>query len=405
MKCNKRTLFVFSGILFAAIGFNWALNHPEVGKSILSWLFGLVSPLLLGGAIAFVLNVPMRRIEKTLFSTTKKIPRTVQRVLAYITTLLTVLTVLVLAFLVIIPQIGVSLKTLASQIPGALRSMEQWLLALSAEHPELADALLQFDFSSLYGGYENLIAQFAEGLKVWTKEIVGFGVNAVGSVFGTITNFLIGFVFSIYLLLQKEKLHGQCRQILFALFSEQRAKKILEIAQLTNDTFSNFLAGQCIEAVLLGALFFIAMTLLQMPYALMIGVLIALTSLIPIVGAFIGCVIGAFMILIVAPMKALIFVILFLVLQQLEGNLIYPQVVGNSVGLPSLWVLAAVTVGGKLMGVVGMLIFIPLCSVLYALFRQFIKERLAYKGISKDLYAPMENTPTISCESNENRVE
>ena len=154
--------------------------------------------------------------------------------------------------------------------------------------------------------------------------------------------------------------------------------------RLTNVTFSNFISGQCLEACILGTLFVVAMTLVRLPYALLVGVLIALTALIPIVGAFIGCVVGALLIAVTSPVQALAFVVLFLVLQQVEGNLIYPHVVGNSVGLPSIWVLAAVTVGGGLMGVVGMLVFIPLCSVLYALFRDYVKNQLAEKRVPED---------------------
>ena len=144
---------------------------------------------------------------------------------------------------------------------------------------------------------------------------------------------------------------------------------------------SSFITGQCVEAVILGAVFFVSMTILRIPYALLVGCLIAVTALIPIVGAFIGCIVGAFLLLMVSPMQALFFVVLFLILQQVEGNLIYPHVVGSSVGLPSIWVLVAVSVGGSLMGIAGMLVFIPLTSVLYALFREFVYQRLQAKGL------------------------
>lgn len=195
------------------------------------------------------------------------------------------------------------------------------------------------------------------------------------------STFLIALIFSFYILLQKERLARQARQVLYALLPERAADRTLDILRLTNRTFSSFLSGQCLEAVILGTLFVVAMTIFQMPYALLVGVLIALTALIPIVGAFIGCAVGALLILIVDPVKALMFVVLFLVLQQVEGNLIYPHVVGSSVGLPSIWVLCAVTLGGSLMGIVGMLVFIPLCSVLYALFRTYVKDRLVRKKV------------------------
>jgi len=191
-----------------------------------------------------------------------------------------------------------------------------------------------------------------------------------------VSTFVIGLVFSFYILLQKEALARQGRQCLYALLPEAAADETLKVLRLTSKTFSSFLSGQCLEACILGSMFAVSMALFRMPYALLVGVLIALTALIPIVGAFIGCAVGFLLIAITDLWKALAFVVLFLVLQQVEGNLIYPHVVGSSVGLPSIWVLAAVTVGGKLLGILGMLVFIPLCSVLYTLFRRFILNRL-----------------------------
>lgn len=176
------------------------------------------------------------------------------------------------------------------------------------------------------------------------------------------------------------------RQILYALFKESTAEKILEVGSLSNVTFSNFIRGQCLEAIILGTLFLISMSIFQMPYALLVAVLITITALVPIFGAFVGCFISALLLLIVDPKYCIEFLILFIVLQQIEGKLIYPHVVGSTVGLPSIWVLFAITVGGELMGVAGMVIFVPLCSVLYALFRDFIVDRLKAKKVTKRLY-------------------
>ena len=204
----------------------------------------------------------------------------------------------------------------------------------------------------------------------------------MGSVVSAVTTGFVALVFACYLLLQKERLGLQCRKALYALLPQKAADRTVEICSLSHRVFSSFITGQGIEAVILGAMFFVAMSLLRMPYALLVGCTIAVTALIPIVGAFIGCFVGAFLLLMVSPMQALIFVILFLVLQQVEGNLIYPHVVGSSVGLPSIWVLAAVTVGGSLMGVAGMLLFIPLTSVVYTLFREFVYKRLKEKQLT-----------------------
>ena len=191
-------------------------------------------------------------------------------------------------------------------------------------------------------------------------------------------------LFAIYILLQKEKLGLQAKKVLFAFVRRGRGEAALEVLSLTYNTFSSFLTGQCVEAVILGSMFVVTMTVLRLPYALLIGILIAFTALIPIFGAFVGCAVGVFMIFIEDPFKAMIFVVLFLVLQQVEGNLIYPHVVGNSVGLPSIWVLAAVSVGGSLMGVVGMLIFIPIVSVAYALFREVVYLKLKQRKITPE---------------------
>ena len=173
---------------------------------------------------------------------------------------------------------------------------------------------------------------------------------------------------------------------MYALLPNKVTKKILEIGALSNKTFSSFLSGQCVEAVILGAMFVITMSIFRMPYAMLTGIVIAITALIPIFGAFIGCAVGVLLIFMENPMQALWFVVLFLVLQQIEGNLIYPHVVGNSVGLPSIWVLVAVTIGGNLFGIAGILFFIPLCSVLYALFREFIKKRLKEQKVPEKNY-------------------
>ena len=216
--------------------------------------------------------------------------------------------------------------------------------------------------------------------------ILSSSFSLVGSVVSGIVSFLIGVVFSVYVLFQKEKLSVQAKKILYALLPEKKADRAVAIGKLSNQVFSSFLSGQCLEACILGAMFVIVMSILRMPYAMLIGIVIALTALIPIVGAFIGCAVGMFLIVMVSPVQAVWFLVLFLVIQQVEGNLIYPRVVGGSIGLPSMWVLAAVSVGGSLFGITGILIFIPLCSVCYALFRDFVHKRLRKRKVKKEKY-------------------
>ena len=261
-------------------------------------------------------------------------------------------------------------KTIQAFVPEAQHFLEE----LFTDNSEIRAWLnnLDVDLDKLL---DSVIAFFRNG----AGNVLNSTVYAIGSIVNGVTTFVIAFVFACYILLQKEKLGVQVKKVMHAFLKEKWEKRCLKVCTLTSKTFSNFLTGQCLEALILGSMFFVAMSLFKMPYALLVGVLVAFTALIPIFGAFIGCVVGAFLILMVDPLQALFFVIMFLVLQQIEGNLIYPKVVGNSVGLPSIWVLAAVTIGGSLMGVVGMLIFIPLVSVVYTLFRESVYKRLEQK--------------------------
>jgi predicted PurR-regulated permease PerM len=202
----------------------------------------------------------------------------------------------------------------------------------------------------------------------------------VSSIISSVVNFIIAFVFAIYILAQKEKLSGQVQRVMQAYLSEKVVERIQKVSSLLYTNFSNFITGQCLEAVILGGLFVICMNILRLPFALVIGILIALTALIPIAGAFIGCAVGIFLILIEDPVQALVFLVLFFVLQQIEGKLIYPKVVGNFVGLPGIWVLFAITVGGSLFGIVGMLVFIPLTATAYTLLREDVGKRIALKN-------------------------
>lgn len=375
MEWNKQTVKSLLLVVCGGAAFYAALQHLGVLVLTLRQVIGILTPLLLGGAIAFVLNVPMRAIERHLFPQNKKAAK-LRRPLALILTLLAVIGVLTLAVLVILPGVREAAESVAAQVPDALRRLEAQLLKLEPYLPHV-EAFLEESAID----WSNLSEKALEVLKNWGGRLLVSGGGLVGGVVSGLTTFVIGLIFSFYILLQKERLARQGRQVCYALLNERRAEQVLDVLRLTNRTFSGFLSGQCLEAVILGTLFVIAMTIFRMPYALLVGVLIAITALIPIVGAFIGCIIGALLIAVTNPMQALLFIVMFLVIQQIEGNLIYPHVVGSSVGLPSIWVLAAVTLGGSLMGVLGMLVFIPLCSVLYALFRSFVLRRLAEKKI------------------------
>ena len=375
MEWNKQNIRSLLLVICGGVAFYVALQNLGAVVLGLRWLMGILSPFLLGGTIAFILNVPMRAIERQLFPRKRRGGK-LRRPLALALTLLAVIGVLTLAVCVIGPGVGDASRSVVEQIPTAMERLEEQLTLLETYLPQLEAFIvdLNVDWTALS---QKMIA-LAKG---WGGNLISTGGGLIGGVVSGVSTFVIGLIFSFYLLMQKEKLARQGRQVLYALLPERKADHALDILRLASRTFSSFLSGQCLEAVILGTLFVIAMTIFRMPYALLVGVLIALTALIPIVGAFIGCAVGAILIAITDPWKALMFIVLFLVLQQIEGNLIYPHVVGSSVGLPSIWVLAAVTLGGNLMGIVGMLFFIPLCSVLYALFRGYVQKRLVEKKV------------------------
>lgn len=375
MEWNREAVKSLLAVVCGGVAFYCALQNLGAVFGALGRLIGVLWPFLLGGAIAFVLNVPMRMIERNLFSGARAMSR-IRRPLALVLTLAAVLGVLALASAVIGPGVGETVMSIARQIPTAVERLQAQLMLLEAYLPLLEDGLAWLEID-----WQKLSQQAVRLVQDWGSGLLSTGSGLIGGLVSGVSTFVIGLIFALYILLQKESLSRQGRQALYGLLPSRRADRVLEILRLAGRTFGSFLSGQCLEAVILGTLFAVSMTLFRMPYALLVGVLIALTALIPIVGAFIGCVAGALLIAVTDPWKALAFVALFLVLQQIEGNLIYPHVVGSSVGLPSIWVLAAVTLGGKLMGIAGMLLFIPLCSVLYALFRDFIKKQLREKGV------------------------
>ena len=375
MEWNKQTVKSLLLVVCGGVAFYCALQNLPAVLAACGWVLGILTPFLLGGVIAFILNVPMRALERHLFPKAKRWT-SLRRPVALVLTLVAVLGVLTLASFVIGPGIGEALGSIAAQLPAAFDRLQEQLMALEQYLPQLEELAAGLDIN-----WASLSQKALALARTWGGGLLSSGGGLMVGVVSGVSTFVIGLIFSFYILLQKERLARQGRQVLYALLPLKAADKALEVLRLTDRTFSSFLSGQCLEACILGTMFVVAMTIFRMPYALLVGVLIALTALIPIVGAFIGCGVGALLIAVTDPWKALVFVILFLVLQQFEGSLIYPHVVGSSVGLPSIWVLAAVTLGGKLMGVVGMLFFIPLCSVLYALFRDFVKGRLAEKKV------------------------
>lgn len=374
MDLNKGNMKKIRGLILFTAVVCLAVVKLDVLLEGIFFLLSIVRPFIYGAAIAFVLNIPMKAIEKSLFSKAKnpkveKVKRPASIFLAFAAVVL----VIVFVTVTVVPQVTKTMIELGNKIPKFLADVQIWLEELFASQPQLIALLEEFDPAET--NWDSIVDTVIDFLQNGLGSVVSSTVTVASTIIGGVVNLFVALVFSFYILSQKEKLGSQFRRVLHAYFPQKVYDKVLEVTSLAGRNFSSFITGQCMEAVILGTMFVITMALFGFPYAVMVGVLIAFTALIPIVGAFIGCFVGAFLIMVDDPVKAIWFLVLFIVLQQIEGNLIYPHVVGNSVGLPSIWVLAAVTIGGSLMGVVGMLIFIPILSTVYALLREDVNER------------------------------
>lgn len=381
MNLNNESIKKIRGLILFTALIVIGLWKYEIVLDAIRFLLHIAFPFILGGAIAFVLNVPMNFIEKVLFSNKlvkdNKIVQKIKKPCSLVLSIMLVLGIIFVVIFVVFPQLGNTILMLGESIKVFIPKFQMWAEDLFQNNTEIIEWIETIEFD-----WDKMIQSGIDFFRNGAGSVLNTTFAAAKSIVSGLTTFFISVVFACYILLQKKKLTVQIHQVLYAFLPERKVKTVLDICSLTYRTFSNFLTGQCMEAVILGTMFFISMSILRMPYALLIGVLIAFTALIPIFGAFIGCVIGTFLILMVNPMQAIGFVILFLILQQVEGNLIYPHVVGGSVGLPSIWVLVAVSLGGSLMGLVGMLIFIPMVSVIYTLFRGCVHERLRKKNIT-----------------------
>lgn len=380
MKIEKKTLLA---IFFGAVGcivLYWLLHETERVAAFFRFLRGVFSPFFVGAALAFILNVPMRGIEGLLRGI--KNPG-LRRALAIIGTLLALLLVLALVFYLLIPQIGATITSLIPKLAEFFNEVQTAVTDWLNENPKLMQWVTDnTELEKL--NWSALLQRAATLLGNSISTIVDKAFSAIGSVSSAVVDALIGIVFAVYCLFRKEILARQGRRMLYAFLPEKVCDEIVRILRLTNATFSNFISGQCLEACILGALFAVSMAIFRMPYIPLVSVLVAVTALVPLVGAFVGCILGAFFILVDNPLMAVWFVVMFLVLQQIENNLIYPRVVGTSIGLPGMWVLVAVAVGGEIMGIGGMLLMIPLASVLYTLLREITARRLAARGVADE---------------------
>ena len=372
MELTKENIRKILLIIFACILFSWALNNIAAFGVVLSGTWKLLAPFIIGGMIAFVMNIPMVKIEK-LFMGKKKTRAKWVRPVSIALTLVIFLAVISAVMLLLVPELINNLKSLAEMIPQLMDDLKAWLLGIAANNPswkaQITDTVNSMASSN---SVQSLVTSLLNGLISGSRSFLS-------SVISGVTTTVFAIVFAIYLLSQKEYVSNGLKKVLYAFVPKKYADRTMEIASLTNTTFTNFVSGQCVEAIILSSMFFIVLAIGRFPYALLISVITFVLAFIPMFGATFTAIIGTVLILPVSPIKALIFVAISLVIQQLENNLIYPKVVGSSVGLPGIWVLFAVAVGGDLFGVVGMLLGLPIASVLYTILKNDVNKRLKNK--------------------------
>lgn len=377
MHIERKTLRnIFLGVA-GCILLYWLLHETDRVKSVYHFIMKIISPFIVGAGIAFVLNVPMRGIERWMGAVKNK---SLRRLTSVVLTFVFIGLVLFCIFKLLLPQVVDTVENLILRLPVFLNGVVKKGEQILQDNPQLLEwVYANTDFENM--DWSSLIEKVVSFAGDSATLIIGYAASAIASLSTGIFNAVISLVFGIYCLFRKEILARQARRLAYSFLPEKFCDQCVRILRLTNSTFSNFISGQCLEACILGSLFAVTMLIFQMPYIPLVSVLIAVTALVPIVGALVGCVLGTFFILVDNPLQAVWFVVMFLVLQQFENNVIYPKVVGKSVGLPGMWVLLAVAVGGELMGVAGMLLMIPMASVLYTLLREITSNRLEKRGI------------------------
>lgn len=367
MELSKKTVKRILLIITFTVLLIWAIYNHKLLFKYIGELYSLISPFVIGLCIAYVVNVIMRPIErlwmKLLSKCKGKWVEKMKRPICLLLSILLVIGIILAVIFIIMPELSDSVSSLVSMVPSYVPEVESWWEALALRLDKYGVELPQFSFDT---------DKFIQILKDGGTAVLNTTLSATTSIVTAVINIVLALAFSIYVLAQKETLKRQSKKVLAKLMKPEKMQKLLDMLDLINRTFTNFITGQLTEAVIIGVLCFIGMSIFRMPYAPAISVLVGFTALIPVFGAFIGTAIGAFLILLVKPIQAVWFVVFIIVLQQFEGNLIYPKVVGKSVGLPGVWVLVAVTIGGNAMGVVGMLISVPLCSVLYVVARNAV---------------------------------
>lgn len=374
MELNRKNMEKLMILIAFGIGLFWLLSNLTVITSFISYLINLLFPFILGGILAFILNIPMTKIETYIKSkqenSNSHLP--VRTISIVISLAILVLFIILIAFL-LIPELIQNIELLIKNIPEFINNVQNWVLNLVDNYPEIRQAV-----ADVFKDTTNFNNVMVTVLNYVVNGSLSFITNLVSSIFTVFT----AIVFAVYMLSQKEYLQRGIKKVMYAYVKRKYVDRVIKIASLANKTFSKFISGQCVEAIILGTIFFVVLTLLRFPYALIISVLTTVTALIPMFGAMIAMFVGALLIAVTNPIQALLFIVVFQIIQQIENNFIYPKVVGKSVGLSSIWTLLAVILGGSLMGISGMIIGLPLASILYAILRNETNEQLEKKKIN-----------------------
>lgn len=379
MELNKSNMKKIALLIAFAIVVYSALKNLNRVPDVLNAAWNIFEPILLGFALAFVLNVLVHQLETRLFAWPNRrftgVWLKIRRPLSVFLSVVLVLGVIALILFIVVPELVRTITSLTNQIPASLDKLQAALNRFGQDHPAVGKyfAGVQIDWSSI----SQMLAQ--NGQKI-AGSFVNSTVAITTNVFHAAITTVLSFVIALNILMQKEKLESQVKRVLYAYLPARVTRPFLRLCSMSSRAFSNYIAGTCTEACILATLCFIGMNIFRFPYALLVSTVVAFMALIPIIGSFLSTVIGALLILIVSPVQAIWYVVFFNVLQQLEGNLIFPHVVGSRVGLPGLWVLIAITIGGNLFGIPGMLISIPLGSVLYTLLRENMNKRIGKKN-------------------------
>ena len=379
MEIKTKTIKKAMFLIFYAIFIWWIFDNIKfVGKGINLFL-GVMAPFIVGLVIAFILNKPMTFIEEKLFDKGRVfggLKDKYKRPISFSLALILFIAVMVVVLVLVVPNLVDAGEELADKIPKSWENIQEYVKDSSIKYSAINDLIQDIDFDKISEGIYSFVRG---GFSNW----LGSTFTVFSSVIGGLVSAGLGFVFAVYFLLQKETLFEGLKKVIYAIFPLKIAGRIFYVGTVTKDSFSQFLTGQTLDALALGGLFLITMFIFRFPYALMVSVIITISAFIPIVGSFVGLVIGTFLIFVESPKMAGFFIILFFVLQQIEGNLIYPKVVGKASGLSSVWILAAVTLGGSLMGIVGIILFVPMFSVIQKLLSEYIDNRLKEKNIDR----------------------